>query len=387
MLAAGSLQYTMKVLLIFISILIAGEGKKKGIKEPRSLEFGGKCKPNIMAEYDLTFYGEWTYMTFPKMYPRYRPPAQWSKLVGRSHDASYQMWSVDSYATPPVRLFAEKADSSEYDQEVQAYKGILDAFTAASIPSGAGRSSVHFLADGLRSKLSFAVKIIPSPDWIVGLSSFDLCDKGRWRKKVNVDLFPIDVGTDQGLTFSSPNWPSDPQEKIYQIDVSRPNHTASSFYYPEKKLLPRIAHVELTKVAEFKKKGKTMEISPPVEPNMMQFGDNDMENLDKKPTYVQRNETQAVAKKDADRNDIAASDDTSVIDALLVPDNRCIVSEWGQWTACSKTCSFGQQERRREIIQRARDGRTYCPLLVEERICGSMKNCQWSHFQLLKRNG
>ncbi|KAK3598671.1 hypothetical protein CHS0354_006343 [Potamilus streckersoni] len=383
---AERLQFTLKIVLIVLSFLISGEGKKKGIKEPRSLGVSGKCKPNIMAEYDLTFYGEWTYLKFPKMYPRYRPPAQWSKLVGRSHDASYNMWSVDSYATPPVRSFAEKADSSEYDQEVQAYKGILDTFTAASIPSGAGRSSVHFLADGLRSKLSFVVKIIPSPDWIVGLSSFDLCDKGRWRKKVNVDLFPIDIGTDQGLTFSSPNWPSDPQEKIYQIDVNRPNHTASSFYYPEKKLLPRIAHVELTKVAEFKKKGKTMEISPPVEPNVVYFGDNDMEARDIKSAVV-NNETQAVTKKDAGKNDIAALDEASVIDALLVADNMCIVSEWGQWTACSKTCSFGQQERRREIIQRARDRRTYCPLLVEERICGSMKNCQWSHFQLLKRNG
>ena len=47
------------------------------------VRLSGKCKPQILAEYELTFVGGWSMTLYPKMYPRYRPPAQWSKLVGK----------------------------------------------------------------------------------------------------------------------------------------------------------------------------------------------------------------------------------------------------------------------------------------------------------------
>ena len=93
------------------------------------------------------------------------------------------------------------------------------------------------------------VKLIPSPDWFVGIDSFELCERKRWKKHVEIDLYPLDAGTDKGLAFSSPNWPSKPAEPIYQLSPLRPNHAASSFYYPEVKSLPPIAKVTLTKVS------------------------------------------------------------------------------------------------------------------------------------------
>ena len=93
------------------------------------------------------------------------------------------------------------------------------------------------------------VKIIPSPDWFVGISSFDLCQRKRWKKYVEVDLYPLDAGTDNGLAFSSPNWPSKPAEEIYKLSPSRPNHAASSFHYPDIQSLPPIARVKLMKVS------------------------------------------------------------------------------------------------------------------------------------------
>ena len=94
------------------------------------------------------------------------------------------------------------------------------------------------------------VKIVPSPDWFVGVSGLNLCSKGKWRKKAIMKLFPADAGTDKGLTFTSPNWPSYPPEKIYRITSSNPNHDASSFYYPKLKKLPRIGYVIFHKTAE-----------------------------------------------------------------------------------------------------------------------------------------
>lgn len=66
-------------------------------------------------------------------------------------------------------------------------------------------------------QLSLMVKVIPSPDWFVGVDSMNLCQNGRWKEEVTFDLQPYDAGTDSGFTFSSPNFPTSPAEKITQV--------------------------------------------------------------------------------------------------------------------------------------------------------------------------
>lgn len=40
------------------------------------------CTATSTAKYSLTFTGKWSQTSFPKHYPLYRPPAQWSPLFG-----------------------------------------------------------------------------------------------------------------------------------------------------------------------------------------------------------------------------------------------------------------------------------------------------------------
>lgn len=42
------------------------------------------CTASEPAQYRLTFTGKWSQAAFPKQYPVYRPPAQWSNIVGKS---------------------------------------------------------------------------------------------------------------------------------------------------------------------------------------------------------------------------------------------------------------------------------------------------------------
>lgn len=60
---------------------------------------------------------------------------------------------------------------------------------------------------------------------------------------------PLDAGTDNGFTFTAPNWPTDPQGVIYRITSTYPAHPASSFYYPEDQRLPPIATYQFIKVS------------------------------------------------------------------------------------------------------------------------------------------
>lgn len=42
----------------------------------------------------------------------------------------------------------------------------------------------------------------PSPDWVVGVSGLDLCQKDcTWTENKVIDLFPYDAGTDNGITY------------------------------------------------------------------------------------------------------------------------------------------------------------------------------------------
>lgn len=115
------------------------------------------------------------------------------------------------------------------------------------------------------------VKIVPSPDWFVGVDRLDLCHNGRWRRRAHLNLRPMDAGIDQGYTFTSPRWPSFPQEHIYEITSSYPDHPASAFLYPEYSKLPRIAFVDVERVAQYERKGPISAARTKDSSNMLMF--------------------------------------------------------------------------------------------------------------------
>ena len=43
---------------------------------------GDDCNPETLVVYKVVFRTYWDREKFPRQYPEWRPPAQWSKLVG-----------------------------------------------------------------------------------------------------------------------------------------------------------------------------------------------------------------------------------------------------------------------------------------------------------------
>lgn len=99
------------------------------------------------------------------------------------------------------------------------------------------RLTPHGLLPPLYLQLSFIVRIVPSPDWFVGVDSFDLCDGDHWKENVSLELFPYDAGTDSGFTFSSPNFETIPQDRITQVGRPEPSETSTD---PKLKLPNRV---------------------------------------------------------------------------------------------------------------------------------------------------
>ncbi|KAJ8262476.1 hypothetical protein GJAV_G00166890 [Gymnothorax javanicus] len=210
------------------------------------------CSGDTSAKYNLSFTGLWSQTAFPKQYPMYRPPAQWSHLIGVTHSSDYHIWQPNEFASNGVREFSERGEAWVLMKEVQAagerIQSIYGVLSAPAIFGGTGQTSSQFEVFTRHSFLSFIMRIMPSPDWFVGVDSLNLCEKGHWKENVSLDLFPFDAGTDSGFTFSSPNFETIPQEKITEITSSFPNHPVNSFYYPRLKHLPPIARLTLTRL-------------------------------------------------------------------------------------------------------------------------------------------
>ena len=62
--------------------------------------------------------------------------------------------------------------------------------------------------------------------------------------------FPLDAGTDNGFTFTSPNWATDPRGEMFTMTSQFPAHPAGSFNYPHLARLPTLAVFSLTKVTQ-----------------------------------------------------------------------------------------------------------------------------------------
>ncbi|XP_073198938.1 spondin-2 isoform X3 [Lepidochelys kempii] len=210
------------------------------------------CTAEEVAKYSILFVGKWSQAAFPKQYPLYRPPAQWSSLLGVTHSSDYNMWKKDEYASNGVRDFAEKGEAWTLMKEIEAagekIQSVHGIFSAPAISSGTGQTFTELEAHSRHSLVSFIVRIVPSPDWFVGVDSLNLCEGDHWKEQETVELFPYDAGTDSGFTFSSPNFATIPQDTVTEITCSSPSHPANSFYYPKLKSLPPIARVTIVKL-------------------------------------------------------------------------------------------------------------------------------------------
>jgi hypothetical protein len=77
----------------------------------------------------------------------------------------------------------------------------------------------NILVNESHSLISLITMIFPSPDWFLGISNMDMCNKmtGEWRESYTRDLLPYDSGTDDGTSFESPDSVTSPRKNIFLI--------------------------------------------------------------------------------------------------------------------------------------------------------------------------
>ena len=353
------------------------------------------------------------------------------------------LYRTGEEAGPALRMFAELGDASGLETTTQSDPGILDQFVAPKVPRGEDSMQTQVFVDGTHSKLSLISKIVPSPDWFIGVDSLDLCEHGRWVDSLNVQLYPMDAGTDQGLVFTSPSWESVPREPIYQITPSRPNHPASSFHYPELDSLPPLTSLRIQRVQSYKLAHEfdhpdsvsytvdaassylvsivtTTEKSAQLPGIKVTAHRSDSGRMAALRSHTDRKQVALVSDSPVTEIDglrlwvlktprvaglsgvqVRAGDRRAIIEKIAshyrqrrrktrrrrrkhlkrkrAPRN-CKVGPWSEWGTCSRTCGIGEMTRTRPVARHPRRGGRPCPPLQEGRWCGSARSCDKRYF-------
>ena len=170
------------------------------------------------ANYTVTFNATWDSSTTNHAVPG---NAHWSPMVVATHATADAIYAIGDTATQGIKVVAETGKPGPLKNELSALfkSGEIRAFrTGKRIGSGTGKNSVTLSAASDRSLLTMISMIAPSPDWVVGVSGFDLCTGSAWVDSIELPLMAQDAGTDDGVAFASPNKASAPAEVFQYLD-------------------------------------------------------------------------------------------------------------------------------------------------------------------------
>lgn len=112
-------------------------------------------------------------------------------VAGRTHDSTYTLYRLGERLSTGVRLYVETGRTDGLDADGDSPSS-LHSFTGPPVPQGEGSSIARAFLDGNHTLISIMARINPSPDWYVGVDSFQLCVEGNWVDTVTVEVITTD---------------------------------------------------------------------------------------------------------------------------------------------------------------------------------------------------
>ncbi|XP_034937118.1 spondin-1 isoform X2 [Chelonus insularis] len=347
------------------------------------------------AKYEVTFEGLWSRNTHPKDFPSKGWLIRFSDVIGASHTVDYRFWRYNETASEGLQQVAEFGSTRKLESELKDQSENIRTIIKArgiSHPNVTGRTFAVFRVDRRHHLMSLVSMIVPSPDWIVGVSGLELClSNCSWIEHKELNLYPIDAGTDDGITYMSPDAPSDPPEPIRRITSSWPNDTRSPFYDPLGMDMKPMAKLHLSRQRLYEKACNESS-SPPVNSG----GDNNHKNKKEHKRKRRRNKacrtttwsnwgpcstscgrgTRLRQRNYKDKTAAATNNCNATLTdrgdcysnnpecngrdqkGTILETPACELSEWTDWSSCTTTCGDGSKTRSRNFIHKK--NRKYC---------------------------
>ena len=150
--------------------------------------------------------------------------AGFSRAVGAVHASGQSLFADGGTSGVELETFVEDGSNAAADTYNTAIGGgRLQAFQIRRSGAGEGIEATgsgtvaRIEANANNSLLSVVAALLPSPDWFVGLSDFDLRPGGTWIVDQTVDLYARDLGTRDGVDFDGGTGDTDPQGVISSL--------------------------------------------------------------------------------------------------------------------------------------------------------------------------
>ncbi|XP_014248718.1 spondin-1 [Cimex lectularius] len=354
------------------------------------------------AKYEVSFEGLWSRHTHPKDFPE-NVLTRFSDVIGASHTFDYRFWQYGGKASEGLRQVAELGSTrvleSELKSESENIRTIIKA-RGITYPNVTSKTFAVFRVDNKNHLISLVSMIDPSPDWVVGVSGLELClSNCSWVENKVLNLYPYDVGTDSGITYTSPDQPTEPRDNIRRITTTFPSDPRSPFYDPSGKEMKPLARLYLTRQRLYEKScdqngGEMAELNYPVDPcavnawsdwspcsatcgtgkrSRQRFYRDEsmatMENCNRELTYREHCEAPIPCGElmGREREDYSAT--------------LCEVTEWSDWSGCSVSCGEGTRYRFRRIKNQKNYKKctayfNHPPLRQEEKCVVKSQDCK-----------
>ena len=182
-----------------------------------TLALGGVAwgQPGPAVTYVVTFEGNWTIASTPGGVV---PGAHFTTLIGGIHDARVSFWRSGETASPGIEAMAETGATGPLRAEVVASPHAVAVVQQRVAFGGTGGATFRIEVTASHPLVTLTSMIGPSPDWFVGVAGLSLLEGGQtWYADRQVDLFPYDAGTEDGIEFSLSNPDTRPRGVITGI--------------------------------------------------------------------------------------------------------------------------------------------------------------------------
>ena len=169
------------------------------------------------TKYLVTVKTDWSASTHPQDFPA---NPHFSPFIGMVHNSESVLFEEGTLASAGIKVMAETGKTSPLDNEINA---LISNGTAQSLVIGGGIGvspgsvTIELAIDSSFSLVSLVSMLAPSPDWFIAIENVDLYENGAFVEEVTVPITIYDAGTDAGITYTSADEVSMPQEKIYEI--------------------------------------------------------------------------------------------------------------------------------------------------------------------------
>jgi len=339
------------------------------------------------AKYEVIFEGLWSRHTHPKDYPEDEWKTQFSHMIGASHSIDYDLWKYGELSSPALTMLAATGQTKKLEIDMKrSSKNIRSVIKARGLQQRSnvvGRTFAVFRMDPTNHLLSLVSKMIPSPDWIVGVSMENLCLANcSWVDSRVVDLYPWDAGIKSGLTYNLAGDDTIPRESIHRITACNPDDELSPFFDVTCAPLKPVARLHILKQREYKKQCSNGQEGPDLPLNPSWESPNSLRRDD-----VYSGTGIGPSPEAADPYDYGSSGTYNDFSAPAASSysstgygangDLCQMTEWTEWTECSQTCGQGSQSRTRVWMNPVGSTIANCPKekLFAKRTCQNQQAC------------